>query len=286
MTVDALTPFVDTRESQIGGTIDQRRIQDLPLNGRNAYDLVQIVPGVTNYIPDAPTGSRAGAQFTINGIARSTAFYLDGTYNTDIQLGGNLLPNPDALYEIRVLTSNFDAEFGRLAGGVVNVITRSGTKHNHGLVYDYFRNDVLNAKNWFLTEVPPLRQNQFGGNWGGPIPMANQHGFFFVSYQGLRIRQPVNVASSSLVTPTALERTGDFRNTPIASRPNVSCLGVEYKICPNLLDPVAQNALKLVPIGDPTPGPNYGHPTEQSANGNINADQGMARVDYQLRRDH
>jgi hypothetical protein len=287
MTVEALTALVDTHESQVGGTVDQKRIQDLPLNGRNAYDLVQTVPGVTNYIPDVPTGSRAGAQFTINGIFRGTAFYLDGTYDTDIQLGGNLLPNPDALHELRVLTSNYDAEYGRLAGGVVNAITSSGTKHYHGLAYDYIRNDVFNAKNWFLTSVTPLRQNQFGGNFGGPIPSIDEHGFFFISYQGLRTRQPTNAASSSLITPTALERIGDFRNTPAASRPNnISCYGVQFKICPEVLDPVAQNALKFVPVGDSTSGPNYGHPTEQAANGNIDVNQVMARVDYWPRQNH
>ncbi|WP_260473139.1 TonB-dependent receptor [Edaphobacter aggregans] len=286
MTVEARTALVDTRESQIGNTVDSKRIQDLPLNGRNAYDLVPIVPGVTNYIPDIPTGSRAGTQLTINGVSRGTAFYLDGTFNNDVQLGGNLLPNPDALHEFRVLTSNFDAEFGRLAGGVVSVVTRSGSNQYHALAYNYLRNSVFNAKNWFLTSVTPLRQNQFGGNIGGPIPMTDGHGFFFSSYQGLRTRQPANVAFSSLLTPTALERTGDFRNTPAASRPNVSCLGIQYKICPNLLDPVAQNALKFVPVGDSTSGPNYGHPAEQGADGNINVDQGMARVDYQLGQDH
>ena len=183
ITVEARTTLVDTRESQIGNTVDQKRIQDLPLNGRKAYDLVPTVPGVTNYIPDVLIGSRAGAQFTINGISRGTAFYLDGTYNTDVQLGGNLLPNPDALYELRVLTANFDAEFGRFAGGVVNAITRSGTNQYHGLAYDYLRNNIFNAKNWFLNSVTPMRQNQFGGDVGGPIPKADGRGFLFLSYR-------------------------------------------------------------------------------------------------------
>ena len=286
VTVEAQTALVDTRESQIGNTVDQKRIEDLPLNGRNAYDLVQTIPGVTNYIPDIPTGSRAGTQLTVNGIARGTAFYLDGAYNTDIQLGGNLLPNPDALHELRVFTSNFDAEYGRLPGGVVSAVTRSGTNQYHGLAYDYLRNNIFNAKNWFLTSVTPLRQNQFGGDFGGPTPMTHGHSFFFLSYQGLRTRQPANIASSSLVTPTALERAGDFRNTPAALRPNISCLGVQYTICANLLDPVAQNALKFVPVGDSTPGANYGHPPEQAASGNINVDQGLARGDYQLGEKH
>jgi carboxypeptidase family protein/TonB-dependent receptor-like protein len=286
--VEADTTLVDTRESQIGETIDQKRIQELPLNGRNAYDLLPILPGVTNYAADVPTGSRQGTQIIVNGIpAENTAYYLDGSYDTNLwRFGGNLLPNPDALQEFRVLTSNFDAEFGRSAGGVVQAITRSGTRQYHGLVYEYLRNDIFNAKNWFLTSVASLRQNQFGANFGGPIPKLKDRGFFFVSYQGLRVSQPANVASSSLVTPTSLERTGDFRSTPAASRPNVSCNGVQYVICPNLLDPVAQNLLKFVPVGSSTPGSSYGHPVQQSANANINADQGMARVDYNLVQKH
>jgi hypothetical protein len=284
--VEARTALVDTRESQIGNTVDRKHIQDLPLNGRNAYDLVQIVSGVTNYIPDTQTGSRSGTQLTINGITHDSAFYLDGAYNTDLQLGGNLPPNPDALQEFRVLTSNYDAEFGRLSGGVINAITRSGTSQYHGLAYDYLRNSIFNAKNWFLTSITPLRQNQFGANVGGPILMTDGHGFFFLSYQGLRTRQPANVASSSLITPTALERAGDFRSTPASSRPNVSCLGIQYKICPDLLDPVAQNVLKFVPVGDAASGPTYGHPPEQAANANVNDDHGLARVDYRLWQNH
>jgi len=288
ISVEADTTLVDTRESQIGETIDQRRIQDLPLNGRNAYDLLPVVPGVTNYAPDVPTGSRQGTQIIVNGIpGENTAYYLDGSYDTNVwRFGGNLLPNPDALQEFRVLTSNFDAEFGRSAGGVVQAITRSGTSQYHGLVYEYLRNDIFNAKNWFLTSVTPLRQNQFGGNFGGPIPKLRDRAFLFVTYQGLRVSQPANVASSSLVVPTALERTGDFRSTPAASRPNVSCNGVQFVICPNVLDPVAQNILKFVPVGSSIAGTSYGHPDQQAANANINADHGMVRVDFHLREKH
>jgi len=280
-TVEGSTALVDTRDSQIGDTVDQKRIQDLPLNGRNAYDLVQLLPGVTNYTPDVATGSRVGTHLSVNGLPTdNSAYYLDGSYDTNVQFGGNPLPNPDAVYEFRVLTSNFDAEFGHSAGGAINVITRSGTDQYHGLAYDYLRNNVLNAKNWFLTSVAPLRQNQFGGNFGGPMPTMHQHALFFLSYQGLQIRQPANVASSSLITPTALERVGDFRGTPATSRPYVSCNGVQFTICANLLDPVAQNILKFVPVGDSTPGAGYGHPTQQAASANLTADQGLARMDY------
>lgn len=287
VTVEADSALVDTRSSQVGETIDQKRIEDLPLNSRDPYALVTIAPGVTNYAPDVQTGSRQGVQFSVNGVpASNSAFYLDGGYDTNLwRFGGNLLPNPDALQEFRILTSNFDAEFGRSAGGVVSAITRSGTDQFHGAVYDYLRNDALDAKNYFLNDVSPLKQNQFGASFGGPV--IHQKAFFFLSYQGMRIRQPANIASSSLVTPTALEATGDFRNTPAKSQPkNVSCNGVQYVICPNLLDPVALSLLKYVPVGDSTAGNNYGHPEQQSANGNLNADQGLARIDYQLTNNH
>src|SRR6185312_7781608 len=225
--------------SQLGTTVAQVSIQNLPLNGRNPYDLVPTVPGVTNYAADAPTGSRQGTQFSVNGVpANNSAFYLDGAYDTNLwRFGGNLMPNPDALQEFRVLTSNFDVEFGRSAGGVVNAITRSGTNSFHGNAYDYLRNDVLNAKNYFVNEVTPLRQNQFGATFGGPI--VRDKAFFFLSYEGLRMRTPVVISSSSLVTPTPAEAHGDFSADPQKKWPKLSngtyysCNGVQGVICPS-----------------------------------------------------
>lgn len=288
ITVDAGTTLVDTRESQVGSTVDEKRIQDLPLNGRNAYDLVQIVPGVTNYQPDVATGSRQGAQLSVNAIpTQNSAFYLDGSYDTNLwRFGGNLLPNPDALQEFRILTSNYDAEFGKSPGGVVNVITRSGTNQYHGVAYEYLRNDVLNAKNYFDTAVTPLRQNQFGATFGGPI--VRDKAFFFLSYQGLRVRTPVIISSSSLVTPTPAQAKGDFSALASKFWPKqtngqfYSCNGVQGVICANLLDPVAQNLLKFVPLADPV----TGRPPEQSTNANLNSDQGMTRIDWQFTPTH
>jgi hypothetical protein len=288
--VQATTTLVDTRESQIGETIDQKRIEDLPLNGRNPYDLLTILPGVTNYTADVQTGSRQGNQVIVNGVpAENTAYYLDGSYDTNVwRFGGNLLPNPDALQEFRVLTSNYDAEFGRSAGGVVQAITRSGTNKYHGLVYDYLRNNIFNAKNYFNSTVPSLHQNQFGGNLGAHVPGLRDHGFFFLSYQGLRIHQPANVNSASLVVPTTAERMGDFRNSPATVKSKItaiSCNSVQYVICPALLDPVAQSLLAFVPVGSSNTS-NYGNPNQQSANANIIADQGLARFDYHLGAKH
>ena len=123
VTVDAGTTMVDTRESQLGETIDQRRIQDLPLVGRSSYDLVQTVAGVTNYAASAQIGDNNGTQFSVNGLRPNlNSYYLDGSYDNEFERGGgNIMPNPDALQEFRLLTTNFDAEFGRYPGGVVNV---------------------------------------------------------------------------------------------------------------------------------------------------------------------
>ncbi|MES2390699.1 MAG: carboxypeptidase regulatory-like domain-containing protein, partial [Acidobacteriota bacterium] len=300
VTVDAGTTLVDTRESQIGATVDQRRIEDLPLNGRNAYDLLTILPGVTNYAADVQTGSRQGTQIVVNGVAgQSTAYYLDGSYDTNVwRFGGNLLPNPDALQEFRVLTSNYDAEFGRSAGGVVNAITRSGTNQYHGVAYEYLRNNMFNARKYFDSPalgVTPLHQHQFGATVGGPVPVLKDRLFFFLSYQRLQVHTPANVTSSAITVPTALERTGDFRQTPStapnALRPNTSCNGVQYTVC---IDPVAAALLAFVPVGssDTTTVDgngkllNYRHPVQQSANGNLLSDQGTARIDYHLGKSH
>src|SRR5580658_7265969 len=176
VTVSASTTLVDTLESQLASTIDEKRLEDLPLNGRDAYDLVQISPGVTNYSQAQSSvgqiaGDVVGATFSMNGMrVYNNSYYLDGMSDTSsFRQGGNFAPNPDALMEFRLLSSNFDSEFGTMPGGVVNMITRSGTNSFHGALYDFLRNNVLNAKSYFNPTVTPLKQNQFGGNVGGPI---------------------------------------------------------------------------------------------------------------------
>ena len=133
VTVTANAPLIETRESQLGETVDQKQIEDLPLNGRDASSLVQLVPGVTCYSGAGPGGNQYGTTFSVNGTrTNEDSFYLDGAFDSSLFItGGNLLPNPDALQEFRLLTNDFDAEFGRYPGGVVNVITRSGSNSFH-----------------------------------------------------------------------------------------------------------------------------------------------------------
>ena len=265
--------LVDTRESQIAETIDQTRLQNLPTLNRQPYDLVLTTPGVSSYSPDTQTGSRNGSNFSVNGLPADTvSYYLDGAFNNSYKMGGgNKVPNPDALQEFRLITSNFDAEFGRTPGAVANVITRSGTASFHGAAYEYFRNDALNAKPYFQTSVTPLKQNQFGGTFGGPVPVLKKT-FFFLSYEQLVLHSPAVVTAGSIIAPTNLERSGDFRQS--TNKPNVSCNGVQYVICNNMLDPVAQNLLKFVPTTT------TGQVAQQSAPANVESYQGLARLDF------
>ncbi len=289
VTVDAGTTLVDTRESQLGETIDQRRIQDLPLVGRSAYDLVQTVTGVTNYTPSAQIGDNVGTQFSVNGLRSNlNSYYLDGSYdNVFARGGGNLMPNPDALQEFRLLTTNFDAEFGRYPGGVVNVITRSGTNQFHGVAYDYLRNTILNAHNYFTSGVSPLVYNVFGGAVGGPV--LRNKAFFYVTYEGTRISSPTTVTSSSLVVPTEAERKGDFSGDSAkikASLKNLSMCGTPYVICSTALDPAVQKMLALVPVGAPATSSTPGAPPQQMMGSPTKRDEGSARLDYQLNAAH
>jgi hypothetical protein len=284
ITVTAATTLVDTRESQLGETVDRQRIQDLPLDGRDVYDLVQLVPGVTNYAAGPEIGDNTGTNFVTNGIRPNfNSVYLDGGYDdSEFRNQGNLLPNPDAIDQFRLLTSNFDAEFGRSPGGVVNVITRSGTNSFHGVIYEYLRNNVLNAKSYFNNEVTPLKRNQFGATFGGPVKRDRL--FFFISYQGLRIATPA-VVSSSLTTLTPLEASGDFSASAIKPKlPAGTNCGTTAApvICPTAFDPVAKKLLTYVPLENPA----TLQPPEQSASANTTADQGLVRVDYQLSDKH
>jgi len=284
VTVSSGAEDMDTTESQLGQTIDQRKIEDLPLNGRSAYGLVLLSPGISSYSAPAVTGSYNGVLFSTNGLRNNdNSFYLDGSYDTSyFRNSGNLIPNPDALQEFRVLTSNFDAEFGRLPGSVVNIITRSGTNTFHGLAYDYLRNNDLNARQEFVSGISPLKQNQFGATFGGPV--FRNRVFFFTSYEGLRIAAPVTITAGSIVTPTPAQASGDFSALAPSKYPKMangqvySCNGKAGVICSNLLDPVAQNALKYVPPADSV----TGITPQQRTSGNSTANQGLGRVDAQL----
>ena len=279
--VVADAPLVDTREAQLGGTVDRGRVVDLPLNGRNVYSLVSILPGVTR-VNTLTLGNNEGNFVSVNGSRmRQTNFLLDGGANNSFfRNGGNQAPNPDAVQEFRLITSNFDAEFGRLSGAVVNVVTRSGTNELHGTLFEFLRNNRLNARNFFQPTVSALHQNQFGATAGGPV--IRNKTFVFGSYQGLRVRNAAFV--NSAITPTEAQRRGDFSAFPAASRPVDPATASPFPggLIPQArLDPVAQNILKLVPQPNTADGR-----VQASAAARTNEDQGLLKIDHQLAAAH
>jgi len=305
--VEAGETLVDTREAQVGETIDQNKIENLPTQNRDVYSLVTTTPGVTNYSADSNIGTRAGVTFSVNGLSTDqVSYYLDGSYDTITasSSGGNKIPNPDALSEFRVLTSNFDAEFGRSPAAVVNAITRSGTDRFHGAVYEFIRNNILNARNYFEQPTSPtnpavqFQQNQFGARIGGPVKLLPQT-FFFLNYQGSVIRQQQVINAGQVLTLTAAERTGDFsQDTSIFGTtgtfkapklPAGTNCGTTAapKICTAALDPVAQNLLKLVPVGAPVGSPQGVHTIgQQVGKADSISNEGLVRFDFNHFKKH
>ncbi|HSD29044.1 MAG TPA: TonB-dependent receptor, partial [Vicinamibacteria bacterium] len=187
ITVVSDAPLVDGRSNEMGSVIDERRIQQLPLNGRNALALVSLVPGAQNLQSDNQQGFESN-RVAFNGARPELSSYLlDGGDNTQtLRNYGNPVPNPDALEETRVISNNYSAEYGRSVGAIVNVVTKSGTNTLHGSAFEFFRNDALNGEDPFAGTSLKLDQHQFGATLGGPL--VKDRTFFFVAYQGLRVQ--------------------------------------------------------------------------------------------------
>jgi hypothetical protein len=212
VTVSSAPPSVNTVDAEIGRTVGNAEVENLPIVNRNVYTLLTLTPGVlSSAFTDTAVGFQQQVTMINGGVdggAGSVAYYLDGGLNmTGIRNTGNALPSPDAVQEFRVETNNYSAEYGRSNGGVVNVITKSGTNDVHGSAFEFVRNNILNANNWGNSSAtPPFHRNQFGGTLGGPI--IKNKAFFFGSYDGLRQITPNFI--SGVVVPTAAERTGNF----------------------------------------------------------------------------
>jgi hypothetical protein len=210
---------VDTTTATLKQVVEQRAISELPLNGRNAAELSLLVAGTVSYPtnPASPTGTFAGGALqgatktfpgavaiVTNGSRQNqTSYQLDGGNNVDEYTNVNQpFPMPDALQEFSVQTSNYTAQYGQNAGGVVNVITKSGTNQFHGNAFDFLRNRVFNARNWSAPTKDQLKRNQFGGTFGGPI--RRDKTFFFAAYQ--QTIQRNLLAGSSATVPSAAQR--------------------------------------------------------------------------------
>jgi hypothetical protein len=228
VTVEGEPLPLDTESSTVGTVVEQRKANELPLNGRNVFNLIVLAPSV---VPQgSSTGTPVGVNpfgwgnYQVNGsFGNQSAEYLDGQ---PLNIGyinlPVLIPTQDSIQEFKVQTSNLGAEWGRFAGGVTNLSTKGGTNYLHGEVYEYLRNRIFNANDFFLNAAgkprPPWVQNQFGAEAAGPVRFPHYNGrnrtFWFASWEGFRLRtgQPFTAT-----VPTSDERTGNFSmiNTPI-----------------------------------------------------------------------
>lgn len=284
ITVTSQVPLVDTRSSGSISLIGQKQVVDLPLNGRLAQSLLLTAPGTVNLdrlyvIVSTEGGVYPGeSDESVNGTDRSTINYqLDGVTHNDTYVNASLpFPNPDAIQEFALQSSNFSAEFGNAAGGVVNIVSKSGTNQFHGDVFEFLRNGSLNAKPYFGTSHDYLHRNQYGGTLGGPILKSKL--FFFGTYQGTRTSS--STTAGSAFVPDAAERTGNFgellkQNPPIQLKDPVTGLPVAGNIILNP-DPVTQKLLQYIPLPN---GPN-GHLTYTTGAARTTDNQYLGKIDY------
>ena len=265
---------LDTESSTVGTVVEQRKANELPLNGRNVFNLIVLAPSV---IPQGTsTGTPVGVNpfgwnnYQVSGsFGNQSAEYLDGQ---PLNIGyinlPVLIPTQDSIQEFKVQTSNLGAEWGRFAGGVTNLSTKGGTNYFHGEAYEYLRNRIFNANDFFLNAAgkprPPWVQNQFGAEAGGPLLLPNYNGrnrtFWFASWEGFRLRIGEPYAAT---VPTPQERAGDFSMIDTAvldpcagavnalgACPQSTAVPVQFsgnKIASNRINPTAKALLYLWP---------------------------------------
>jgi hypothetical protein len=251
VTVSAQGSPVDTHSSVVGTLIDQQKITEIPLNGRNVVSLAALLPGVTDInAPIIDNGDRNGPTVSVSGSRiDENLFLFDGTMFVALFVNsGENYPPPDSLEEAKVLTNNFSAEYGHNAGTVFNVVTKSGTNQIHGAGWEFLRNTDLNARDFFQAQRAGLIQNQYGGDVGGPIRKNKL--FFFGDFEGVNIR-PASVPVTGFPL-TADQRSGYFPTSgkatympgtttlyptaPCPSAPSTNCYYIG-----STFDPVAVN---------------------------------------------
>lgn len=279
--VEARVAQVDTATANVGSTIFGSHVQELALNTRSFTQLVRLQPGVNSMQAQQPGfGSNTGVPFSFNGGGTSANnWLLDGGRNIDTYNGNNLtMVNLDAIAEVRIERNAYSAEFGRNAGAQINVITRSGTNEVHGTLFEFFRNDKLDARNFFATAKPKNRYNNFGGTVGGPI--RRDRLFFFLSNEYRRIIQ--STGTRTAIVPTLEQIAGDFSGGRAISDPDTRQPFPNNRIPASLLDPNAQILLKEY-YARPTPGFRQGALNfSSSAPDGTKYRSGLGRLDYNV----
>jgi Carboxypeptidase regulatory-like domain len=312
--VTSEAPLVDTTSTQLGAVVDDRTVSELPLNARDTYQFLQLQPGVMSTSGSSNSivygSNEAGAVSVNGGRGRSNNFSVNGGDANDQFVNlPTVQPSPDSIEEFRVITNTFDAEYGRNSGSVVNVITKAGTNDLHGDVYEFLRNKVLNASSYqFGLPIgkPQFNQNQFGGTLGGHL--KKDRTFYFLSYEGRRIRQgvpsPVVTVPTLAQRPSATQAFSDFSADPtftgvlsngsvLNNRPGCdgavnggspildgtpySSIFANNQIPLPCMDPTAVNLLQLVPT--PSGG---GDQIETVPTEAVRGDQLTARFDHRI----
>lgn len=260
VTVAATDVQVETESTQIGEVVTSRQMTSVALNGRSYTDLLALQPGIvpmSTQLPDSvvmagatvainPSGTLNPGNQSISGQREeANGFMVNGADVKELMNGGTLIvPNLDSLAEFRVLTNNFDAEYGNYSGGIVNAVTKSGENNFHGTGFEFLRNTDLDARNFFSPERGFFRQNQFGGTLGGP--MKKNKIFFFSDYQGTRTTQGVD--SGLIAVPSIADRTGNLADQAASLTGSVGG--------PYFADQLSQKLGYTVTAGEPyyTPG--------------------------------
>ncbi len=250
--VTAETPLLETASSTLGEVVNSITTENLPLNGRNVLQLVALTPGITTNSAyrnqTSGSGSIGSNGFSANGGRNvSSSIMLDGSPQE--VMGYNqpaYVPSPDAVQEFKVQTNSLSAEYGRTGGAVVNMVHRSGTSDFHGVVYEFLRNDKVDANGFFNNlngrGKAPFRFNQFGATAGGPLTPSRQTTFFFVNYEG---RRTVNPGSATLTVPTDKMQQGDFSEIKnvIYDPATIQSNGERSPFAGNIIPGSQQNAL-------------------------------------------
>jgi hypothetical protein len=218
VTVQSEARLINTEEGRISTLVDQKRVAELPLNGRNVFQLMELQPGATGNPGNVVLGGTAGGDSAFMNGQRNRAnnFLLDGTDNNDQFTAGRVAVNPnvDIVQEFRVSSNNISAEFGRNSAAVINVVTKQGSNSLHGTGYEFMRNDALDAKTVFAARKDPLSFHQFGGTLGGPV--LRDKTFFFVGYEALRVNRGVTLVRT-VETPEFREMVADLFPGSVAS---------------------------------------------------------------------
>ncbi len=288
--------LINTDSATMGTVVSNQQLTDLPLNGRGFFQLAELTPGAA-LLPATGNSLAIRPEIvngnTISGVHGSaTSFLLDGVDVTEQHQGGTFMQTSiDALQEFSLQQNAYSAEYNR-GGPGFNSTTKSGTNKFHGGIFEYIRNDKLDARNFFSTKRAILKRNQFGGDIGGPLTIPHiysgkDRSFFFLDYEAQRLRQGLVMSGT---VPTLAQRSGDFTATglktiydPLAlpNRQQISCNGVFNVICPNRISPQAQAILAYYPTANV--GSNRFQAVPSQA---IDWDQFVVRVDHQVNQNN